>query len=256
MKFSPEIKKKIINDIKENGYSKIINLFSKNQLDEVKNSLLSMLNYIKPDDSIKDLHEKYYQVKRHSLKLKGHFFDMTSFETTFLKILFDDRVLDVVKSYFNTNVVFSGRPAIHIHDSENERFLDPHQETNQCAKDFLFIWAPLYDAKGEQGGLEIYKKSHNQGYWSHNSDNKLGSSHLKSDVLSKFEKEKIEVDAGSALLIHSSLIHGSVPTTKKNFARFILCDRFCPLQKIPYLKKEDVPLKIPHFGTDYNAIKE
>ena len=31
---------------------------AQNQLDEVKNSLLSMLNYIKPDNSIKDLHEK------------------------------------------------------------------------------------------------------------------------------------------------------------------------------------------------------
>ena len=44
--------------------------------------------------------------------------------------------------------------------------------------------------------------------------------------------------------------------TNPRFARFILCDRYCPLQKIPYLKKEDAPLKIPHFGTDYNAIKE
>ena len=147
-----------------------------------------------------------------------------------------------MKSYFNTNVVFSGRPAIHIHDSENERFLDPHQETNQCAKDFLFIWAPLYDAKGEQGGLEIYKKSHNQGYWSHNSDNKLGSSHLKPDVLSKFEKEKIEVDAGSALLIHSSLIHGSVPTTKKRHLG-LFYDRFCPLSENSVLKEKGCSFK-------------
>ena len=95
-------------------------------------------------------------------------------------------------------MVFSGRPAIHIHDSENERFLDPHQETNQCARDFLFIWAPLFDAKGDQGGLEIYKKSHKHGYWKHQSSNKLGSSHLKKDVLNRFEKQKKKVAKGAA----------------------------------------------------------
>ena len=66
----------------------------------------------------------------------------------------------------------------------------------------------------------------------------------------------MEVRAGSALLIHSALIHGSVETKKRRFARFILCDRYCPLQKIPYLKQEDVPLKVPHFGFNYNDIKE
>ena len=95
-------------------------------------------------------------------------------------------------------------------------FLDPHQETNQCAKDFLFIWAPIFDAIGDQGGLDIYKKSHKHGYWKHSNSNKLGSSHLKEDVLNKFEKQRMEVESGSALLIHSALIHGSVKTTKED----------------------------------------
>lgn len=256
MKYTKKEKIKIFKDISENGYSKLENVFSIEQINSVKKSLYSILNYIKPDDSIKDLQEKYYQVKDYSLKLKGHFFDMTSFDINTLNILFDEKIIDLVKGYFKTEVVFSGRPAVHIHDSENERFLDPHQETNQCARDFLFIWAPVYDAIGEQGGLEIYKQSHKHGYWQHHNSNQLKSSHLKEDVLKRFEKQRLEVKSGSALLIHSALIHGSVKTTKKRFARFILCDRFCPLQKIPYLKKEDVPLKIPHFGTDYNAIKE
>ena len=232
------------------------NFYSKKQLNEVKKSLTHTLNYIVPDKKTKNLHEKYYQVKDYSLKLKGHFFDMTSFEIGTLKLLYDSRVIDLVKSFFGTEVVFSGRPAIHIHDSENERFWDPHQETNQCARDFLFLWAPLFDAKGDQGGLLVYEKSHTQGYWKHQSSNELNSSHLKNDVLNKFEKKKVEVNAGSALLIHSALIHGSVETKKRRFARFILCDRYCPLQKIPYLKDENATLKIPHFGFDYNKITQ
>ena len=256
MKYSEQERKEIFKQIDENGYCKLDNIFSKEQIESVKESLYSILNYIKPDDTVKDLQEKYYQVKEHSMKLKGHFFDMTSFDINTLQILFDEKIIDLVKGYFKTDVVFSGRPSIHIHDSENERFLDPHQETNQCAKDFLFIWAPVFDAKGEQGGLELYKKSHKQGYWKHHNTNKLGSSHLKQEVTGKFEKIRMEVEAGSALLIHSALIHGSVETKKRRFARFILCDRYCPLQKIPYLRKEEASLKIPHFGTDYNLITE
>tara|TARA_E500000178_G_scaffold301295_1_gene310123 strand:+ start:5375 stop:6145 length:771 start_codon:yes stop_codon:yes gene_type:complete len=256
MKFTEKEKKHIYKQIDENGYYKLDNIFSNSQIENVKDSLFSILSYIKPDGNIKDLQEKYYQIKDYSMKLKGHFFDMTSFDINTLQILFDEKIIDLVKGYFKTEVIFSGRPSVHIHDSENERFLDPHQETNQCAKDFLFIWAPLYDAKGDQGGLNLYEKSHKYGYWKHHNTNKLGSSHLKDDVLKKFKKRKMEVDAGSALLIHSALIHGSVETKKHRFARFILCDRYCPLQKIPYLKKEEAPLKIPHFGTDYNLITE
>ena len=50
---------------------------------------------------------------------------------------------------------------------------------------------------------------------------------------------------------------------KKRFARFIITERFCPLQKIPYLRKEDVPLKIPYSGKyfaggdiDYESIED
>ena len=249
-------KNEVIKRIQKNGYCHLENAFTNNEIKSVRKSLFLMLDYILPNTKIKDLHEKYYSVKNHSMALKGHFFDMTSLELNTLKLLHDKKIIDIVKSYFKTKVVFSGRPAVHIHDSENERFLDPHQETNQCARDFLFIWAPLFDATGDQGGLMIYENSHMNGYYQHNSDNKLGSSHLRKNILSKFKKKKIEVKAGSALLIHSALIHGSVETKKKKFARFILSDRYCPLAKIPYLKKENTTLKIPHYGVNYNSISD
>ena len=122
------------------------------------------------------------------------------------------------------------------------------------AKDFLFIWAPLYKAKNSQGGLLIFKDSHKKGYQKHHFDNKLGSAQVSKEIINKFEKKIIEVDAGSALLIHSALIHGSIKTKKKRFARFVLCDRLCPLVKLPYLRKEKAPIKIPYVGVDYNAI--
>ena len=74
-----------------------------------------------------------------------------------------------------------------IYDSDNDRFLEPHQELNQFARDFLFVWAPLFDANKEKGSLIVYEKSHLRGYYSHNNDNKLGSSHLKKEIYSKFK---------------------------------------------------------------------
>ena len=49
-------------------------------------------------------------------------------------------------------------------------------------------------------------------------------------------------------------IKHSIKTKKKRFARFVLCDRLCPLVKLPYLRKEKAPIKIPYVGVDYNAI--
>ena len=65
---------------------------------------------------------------------------------------------------------------------------------------------------------------------------------------------ELDVKAGSALLIHSALIHGSRKTNKKRFARFCITDRYNPLQKIPYLRDEKAPMKIPYVGVDLNKI--
>jgi hypothetical protein len=42
----------------------------------------------------------------------------------------------------------------------------------------------------------------------------------------------------------------------KDGLRIVITERLNPLKKIPYLKDENAPLKIPYTGVDYNAIKE
>ena len=127
---------------------------------------------------------------------------------------------------------------------------------NQFARDFLFIWAPLFDANKENGSLIVYEKSHLKGYYSHNNDNKLGSSHLKKEIYSKFKKVEIEIKSGDAVMLHSALIHGTLPTKKKGFVKYVMVERFNPLKKIPYLQNAKNPIKIPHFGIDYNQISD
>ncbi len=262
MFYSKREKNKIFKQIKENGYAYLENIYSNKQLNKVKSSLVSMLNYIKPDKKNMNLQEKYYQIKKFNPVLKGHFYDLCKNEIELLKLVNDDRVVDLVKGFFDADVIFSGQPGILIYDDDNERVLVPHQETNQFSKNFLFIWSPLYDAKDDQGGLLIYENSHKHGYFKHHTKNKLGSTNVSKETLKKFKEKKLEVNAGSALLIHSALIHGSAHTSKKKFSRFVIIDRLCPLKKLPYLEKENVPKKIPYFGhgkggktVDYNTEK-
>ena len=84
-------------------------------------------------------------------------------------------MITLVKKFFKTKVVFSGRPAIHVHDQANDRILDAHQETNQFARDTIVLWIPLFDTNTKTGGLKIYEKSHLKGYLKHSLEHpKLG----------------------------------------------------------------------------------
>ena len=92
--------------------------------------------------------------------------------------------------------------------------MEPHQETNQFARDFLLFWSPIYDANIKQGSISIYEGSHKEGYYEHTAKNSLGSSHVKKEIYSKFEMKILNVKAGNAVLIHSATIHGTWATKK------------------------------------------
>ena len=248
----------IYKNIDDHGYHILNDFISEQQINIIKSALLSMLQYIKPDD-ITDLNEKYYQIQKEHPVLLSHFYDLLPSEINTLQTFYSPVFIDLIKGYFKTDVLLSARPAIHIHDSTNVRFLVPHQETHQFSTDFLFIWLPLDDTNYELGRLAIYKDSHKDGYCTHHLDNQLGSSHIKTDIVERYERYEIDIPAGSAALVHSALIHGSCQNRKKDHVRWILSDRYCPLQKLPFLKEENAERKIPYMephlkDLDYNAI--
>mgnify|MGYP001216607705 FL=1 len=141
---------------------------------------------------------------------------MCAYEMEIYSAIHDPRIIDLVKSFYKTDTIFSGRPALHIHDSENERSLAPHQEIHLFSGDGLLLWSPLYDAKDDQGGLFIYKNSHKNGIYKHEQSNKqVDHKGVSPSVYNKFEKKRLEVDAGTALLIDCAAIHESVKTEKR-----------------------------------------
>mgnify|MGYP001391275068 FL=1 len=254
--------KTIKRDIDKQGYYVFKDYLKTKDLKKIKSTLLETLNYIDGKKD-KNLIKKYFTIRDTKPKLKGNWYDISPYNIDLLQSLHKKKMIDFVKKYFKTNVVFSGRPAIHVHDDLNDKLLEAHQETNQFARDTLVFWCPLYDTNKKTGGLSVYERSHQDGYFTHNLENsKLGAkswtkfyTHIKEKNIKSFKKKNLEVKAGTAIIFISSLVHSGYPSTKKGSLRITITERFNPLQKIPFLKNEKAPLKMPYVGIDYNKVK-
>ena len=252
----------ISNSLKKNGYFIIKDYFDKKSLKEIKNSLLETLNYVHKSKQV-NLQKKYYEVKKIKPKLKGHWYNIAPHNIDLLQKLHNPELLKFVKKFFTSKVIFSGRPAIHVHDDDNDKILDPHQETSQMARDTIVFWSPLYDTNYQTGGMSVFKNSHLNGYYKHTLEHpRLGRkswtkqyTHISPKISKKFKRVDLKVDAGSAVIFLSQLVHCGYKNKKKNSVRITITERFNPLKKIPFLKKASAPMKIPFTGRNYNAIK-
>ena len=54
--------------------------------------------------------------------------------------------------------------------------------------------------------------------------------------------------------MHSAVVHCGYPNKTKGHVRITITERFNPLQKIPFLRNENAPLRMPYEGVDYNKI--
>ncbi len=118
---------KTIKEIKTNGYSICNDFYKKKDLNKIKNSLLNTLNYIKKSKQ-KNLQKKYYEIKKYNRKLKGNWYDMANYNLTLFEFVHNKKIIELVKKYFKTKVIFSSRPCIHVHDDTNKHILLPHQK--------------------------------------------------------------------------------------------------------------------------------
>tara|TARA_B100000795_G_C22791950_1_gene437407 strand:- start:965 stop:1738 length:774 start_codon:yes stop_codon:yes gene_type:complete len=253
---------KIIKEINDNGFSIVENYFDKEELKFIKASFLETLQYINKSDET-DLHKKYYEIKKFNPKLKGNWYDLTAQNLDLLKMIYKDGVSSLIKQYFGTKVVFSGRAAIHAHDDENSHLLLPHQETNQYSVNNLVFWSPIDDTDHSTGGLTVFENSHKEGYFEHKLFNsETGKTwtdkftHIDKKITDRFNKVNLEVKAGSAVFMSSALIHSGYNNNKTGHVRITLTERFNPLQKIPYLRDDNAEMKIPYMGVNLNLISD
>ena len=111
---------KIQNSLDENGYYEFKNYLNKKEISLIESTLIETLQYIKKSKE-KNLQKKYYQIKKYNNQLKSHWYDLTPHNIDLLKTLHKKEMINFVKKYFNSKVVFSGRPAIHVHDNANDK---------------------------------------------------------------------------------------------------------------------------------------
>ena len=248
-------KKKVIKEIQNKGYCIVENFISNGELKKIKDSMLEVLKYIHPK-KINNLQKKYYQVKKYNKKLKSSFYDIARYDLEILKILHNKEIINLVKNYFKTKTVFSANPQVTIHDDKNERLLLPHQETANFSKDFLLMSLPIFDTNKFTGGLRVFEGSHKYGYFKHIQSKKIKSAFVPDRITNKFKKKDLSIKAGSAVIWHSALIHGSFATKKNNTVRINIVERYNPLKYLPALRNPKLKLKLPYYNFDYNKIEE
>ena len=59
----------------------------------------------------------------------------------------------------------------------------------------------------------------------------------------------LKVRSGDAVILHSATIHGTWPTKKKGFVKYILAERYSPLKKYsvfknPNFKTKKIPISV------------
>ena len=99
---------------------------------------------------------------------------MANYNLTLFKHLHSEDILELIRKFYKSKVIFSARPCIHAHDSSNDYLLEPHQETNMFSRDGILLWSPLFDTNKENGGLVVYKNSHKYGFFKHRLKNSNG----------------------------------------------------------------------------------
>lgn len=80
--------------------------------------------------------------------------------------------------------------------------------------------------------------------------------HINPKLVEEFKKIDLEVKSGSAVLLHSALVHCGYSNHTKGHVRITVTERFNPLKRLPFLQDEKATLKVPYVGVDYNAIKD
>ena len=138
---------------------------------------------------------------------------MANYNLTLFEFVHNKKIIELVKKYFKTKVIFSSRPCIHVHDDTNKHILLPHQETNMFSVDGILLWVPLFDTNKDTGGLTIYKKSHKRGFFKHTTKDPSGKkrwtnnyTNIHPSIYNNFKKVNLEVKSGSAVLMINSLI--------------------------------------------------
>jgi len=245
------IKKKILLELKVNGFILLKNFFKKKDINDLLKAYEDNINYCcsisMPPKNIKkkSLNEKYLFLKKKNNILKSRSYDLSKYDPSIYKFSTNYKLEKILKSYFKEKY-FIDLPQIRIDDSSNSYMLPLHQEIyGQISNNLLTMWAPLTKVSKKNGTLAVIKGSHSDGLLKHQyyKINKNKYHGVKKDLLKGKKITYLNLLPGDIVLFHPLLVHG----TGKNYTnkiRWTFVARYNGISGVEYLNNSKHPLRI------------
>ncbi len=260
--------KNFYNKFWENGYIIIKNFISKKEIDFIYLQINDLLNISlkrkrETKYNLKAITKKYLELKSKNPKLKSHFYDLTRYCDSLVKMAGSKKILDLSKNLLKSNTVFVDNPQVRIDHPKEKLNLPQHQELNQMSKDVITFWIPLVNINKKNGGLYFRPKTHKLGHVKYNGSDmsamaggkkrfKEVENLFKRKDLKKYKSIAPKLKAGDAVIFHTFVFHGTSPNMSKDL-RWIYISRYNSIKNNPYLKDHNANLRIP-YDADYDLI--
>lgn len=177
----------------------------------------------------------------------------------FLKMMKNKKLLKILDHIMRSKEEIFGLQSTFFHGVPGTTGSSPHQDSlyvnPENYDDFISAWIALVDIENEDmGNLIIYPKSHLSGNLPIKENNTKNSRH-QNDGLVKFESVlknidsfnqiKIKVKAGSAVIMHSNLLHRSIDNNSKKNRHSLLLTYIkdkCNFREGYEAKRKKIPL--------------
>jgi ectoine hydroxylase-related dioxygenase (phytanoyl-CoA dioxygenase family) len=143
--------------------------------------------------------------------MTGHFPLQTRLARNLWAVPQQASVRDVLRSALKSENLFMHMPptARFVLPGSTRAAVPPHRDVsyNSHMRDFVIFWVPLTRIDDECGGVAIYEGSQNK------AEDPVGTENfwLKAVSTEGYERVHCTMDVGDALLMHETMLHGSVP---------------------------------------------
>tara|TARA_B100000686_G_scaffold331260_1_gene394550 strand:+ start:5555 stop:6424 length:870 start_codon:yes stop_codon:yes gene_type:complete len=237
-------KNDIIN-FNKNGYIKLNNVVSINQLSLIKSTIKNIaskyivLDKLENDNNLNDVYfnNQLIDLRKKNREKFSSFYDTLQSSVALKKIISSSRILDCVESLLKLNkedLAASGETIRLDPPSDDRNSYDWHQErsyypNNRNGKNGIFCWAPLHDVSKKMGALVVCPKSHKERFVVNKKQQRIGKGSIDikvpDNLIKKYQDKKIPIKAGSIIFSHLHLFHKSGNNLSNKF-RFSFVARY------------------------------
>jgi ectoine hydroxylase-related dioxygenase (phytanoyl-CoA dioxygenase family) len=225
-----------------NGYVLFSDLFSEQDIVNIRTEFFDLVSFLKKKYSIKvseiNNESNAFEIFSFDPKLRKNLYELTQ-ELRSITSLCGSQKLTSVFQKMGLEFPVLRNQAIRIDFAQEPQFLQGiHQDVRGMRSgNCLNFWIPLQTVNENNGTLSVFPKSHTLGGVVPKTTNESGYQIFKEEEISQFEKILLEIQPGHALMFHPYLFHGSVHA-KENRLRLTITLRFDDISNMDWLLKE------------------